>query len=246
MEAMRQPREGILASDTFPSLMYSLLGQKETGVLTMVGDSAEKSVYIQAGRPVFAQSSDRDDRLGQILFRAGKVSLEGLLHSLDVAQSCGKRLGTVLVENGEIRPHDLVEGVQRQIQTIVCGLFQWTRGRYRYKPGPLPTKEVITLKLNAASIILEGVRQIGSWERVWEAIGGLAACYRATSKGEDLARELHLSLDEWTMLSHMEKPMSIRDICRTTSLNDFEICRLLWALTILGVVDRVEARGKTG
>ena len=79
MEPQRQLREGILSNATFPSLMYSILSHRETGVLTLTGDTAEKSVYIQAGRPVFATSSDREDRLGQVLFRAGKVSLEGLV-----------------------------------------------------------------------------------------------------------------------------------------------------------------------
>jgi hypothetical protein len=239
MEPQRQLREGILANATFPSLMYSILSHRETGVLTLTGDVAEKSVYIQAGRPVFATSSDRGDRLGQVLFRAGKVSLEGLVDSLKVSLNSGKRLGTVLVENGQIEPHDLIEGVQTQIRTIVCGLFRWTRGRYRYQPGPLPSDEMITLKLNAAAITLAGVRQIDCWERVWDAVGGMDARYRTSAEGADLAKELELSLEEWTLLSHCERPLPLRDICKLSPLNDFEICRLLWALLILGVVTRV-------
>lgn len=239
MEPQRQLREGILSNATFPSLMYSILSHRETGVLTLTGDTAEKSVYIQTGRPVFATSSEREDRLGQVLFRAGKVSLEDLLDSLEVSLKVGKRLGTVLVENGQIEPHDLVEGVQTQIRNIVCGLFRWTRGRYRYSPGPLPSDEMITLKLNASAIILAGVRQIESWERVWEAVGGMEARYRTSAESAELAKELELSLDEWTLLSHCERPVPIREICRLSSLKDFEICRLLWALLILGVVIRV-------
>jgi hypothetical protein len=219
--------------------MYSILSHRETGVLTMTGGSVEKSVYIHNGRPVFATSSDLDDRLGQILFRAGKISLEGFLASLEVALATGKRLGTVLVENNLIQPKDLIDGVQTQIHGIVCGLFRWTTGRYRYVAGPLPTEEVITLKLNAAAIILEGVRQIDSWERIWEAIGGLDARYSITTEGQDLARELPLSLEEWTLLSHCETPRPIQEICRLAPLKDFEICRLLWALLILGIVIRI-------
>ena len=239
MEAQRQLREGILSNATFPSLMYSILSHRETGVLTLTGETAEKSVYIKDGRPVFATSTDLTDRLGQVLFRAGKVSLEGLVDSLEVSINNGKRLGTVLVENGQIEPHDLVEGVQLQIRNIVCSLFLWTRGRYRFQPGPLPSNEVITLKLNAAAIILTGVRQVESWERVWETVGGMEARYKTSAESADLARELELSLDEWTLLSHCERALPLREICKLSSLNDFEICRLLWALLILGVVIRV-------
>src|SRR6266699_6720246 len=110
MELQSLVREGVLSTTTFPGLVYSILSRKETGVLSLTGDTSEKSIYIQSGRPVFATSNDRDDRLGQIFFKTGLVSLEGLMGSLERAAEEGKRLGTVLVEQGLIQPHDLVEG----------------------------------------------------------------------------------------------------------------------------------------
>jgi uncharacterized protein DUF4388 len=239
MQTDSQPREGILSSTTFPGLMYSILRRKETGVLTLTGDISEKSIYIHGGRPVFATSNDRDDRLGQIFFKAGLVSLEGLMGSLERAAEEGKRLGTILVEQGLIQPHDLVEGVRNQVRNIVCSLFLWTRGRYRYRPGDLPTEELITLKLSAGNILLEGIRRIESWERIWEAVGDLEMRYQTTPGLEDMSRDLTLSLEEWTLLSHCERPITLRDLCRTSNLKDFEICRLLWALLTLGIVVRI-------
>src|SRR5712692_5805645 len=61
MQTDSQPREGILSTTTLPGLMYSILRRKETGVLTLTGDTSEKSIDIQTGRPVFATSNDRDD-----------------------------------------------------------------------------------------------------------------------------------------------------------------------------------------
>src|SRR3989442_8398730 len=117
-----QPREGILSTTTFPGLVYSVLRRKETGVLTLTGDTIEKSIYIQSGRPVFATSNDRDDRLGQIFFKAGLVSLEGLMGALERAAAEGKRLGTVPAEKELIEPHHLVEGVRCHVRHIVLSL----------------------------------------------------------------------------------------------------------------------------
>jgi hypothetical protein len=239
MPSDSQPREGILSTTTFPGLMYSILRRKETGVLTLAGESIEKSIYIQSGRPVFAASNDRDDRLGQIFFKAGLVSLEELMSALERAAEEGKRLGTLLVEMGLVQPHDLVEGVRSQVRNIVCSLFLWTRGSYRYRPGDLPTDEVITLKLSAGNTILEGIRRIESWERIWEAVGDLEMKYQTAPSLEDMSRDLTLSLEEWTLLSHCERPVSLRELCRTSTLKDFEICRLLWALLTLGIVVRI-------
>jgi len=231
-------REGVLSTTTFPGLVYSILSRKETGVLTLTGDTIEKSIFIQAGRPVFATSNDRDDRLGQIFFKAGLVSLEGLIQTVERAAQENKRLGTVFVEMGLIQPHDLVEGVMGQVRNIVCSLFLWTSGRYRYRPGPLPSNEVITLKLSAGNTILEGIRRIDRWERIWEAVGGLDVKYQTAPGIEAMSRDLTLSLEEWTLLSYCERPIPLRDLCRSSTLNDFEICRLLWALMTLGIVVR--------
>lgn len=235
-------REGILSTTTLPGLLYSVLGRKETGVLTLTGDTTEKSIYIQSGRPVFAASNDRDDRLGPIFFKSGLVSLEGLVGAAERATRENKRLGTVLVETGLIQPHDLVEGVRAQVRNIVCSLFLWTRGRYRYRSGPLPSDEVITLKLSAGDTILEGIRRIESWERIWEAVGGLDAQYQTAPGIEEISRDLTLSLEEWTLLSYCERPALLRELCRVSTLNDFDICRLLWALMTLGIVVRLSPR----
>lgn len=228
----------MLSSTAFPGLIYSILSQKETGVLTLTSDTAVKSVYIKSGKPVFASSNDRDDRLGQIFLKAGEVSLEGLLEALERSIASHRLLGGVLVEMNLIQPHALVEGVRSQVRDILTGLFLWTRGRYRYAPGPLPSDEVITLKLSTGRIIHEGIRRIDSWERIWEAVGGLRARYRSTGNGQDLLKDLDLSLGEWTLLSHLDRPITLRDLCRVSDLKDFEICRLLWALLTLGLVKR--------
>src|SRR5256712_6311562 len=88
-----QPREGILSTTTFPGLVYSVLRRKETGVLTLTGDTIEKSIYIQSGRPVFATSNDRDDRVGQIFFKAGLLGPGGTTDAPPRGAAGGQRGG---------------------------------------------------------------------------------------------------------------------------------------------------------
>jgi hypothetical protein len=124
------------------------------------------------------------------------------------------------------------------VRSIITSLFAWTRGRYRYAPGPLPTEEVITLKLSAGDLILEGIRRVESVSRIWEALGGLDVRYHATGRIERLSSDLNLSLEEWTLLSHCERPASLRELCRKSDLKDFDICRFVWAMLTLGIISR--------
>jgi hypothetical protein len=54
----------------------------------------------------------------------------------------GKRLGTVLVEQGALTPKDLVAGVVDQTRDIIYSLFLWTEGTTacrRGRPRPRPS-----------------------------------------------------------------------------------------------------------
>ena len=239
MERKTQQREGTLSSATFPSLMYSILKRKDTGVLTLTHESVEKSIFIQEGRPVFAASNLLDDRLGQIFLRQGHVSIKVLLESVDETAQVDKRLGTILVEKGLIEGKGLVQGVLTQVKSIIGSLFLWTAGQYRYHPGPLPTEEVITLKLNAGEIILQGIRRIDSWERIWEAVGDLGAAYQRVKGQNEAVQEISLTPGEHQILAQCEEPATLEEICDASAENDFEICRLLWALRTLGIVKRI-------
>lgn len=239
MERKTQQREGALSSTTFPSLMYSILRRKDTGVLTLSNEGVEKSIFIQEGRPIFAASNLLDDRLGQIFLRQGHVSIRVLLESVLETTQIDKRLGTILVEKGFIEGKDLVQGILNQVRGIIESLFLWTAGRYQYHPGPLPSEEVITLKLNAGEIILQGIRRIESWERIWEAVGDLGAIYQRVEGQNEAGREISLTPGEQQILAQCEKPVTLEAICDASKENDFEICRLLWALRTLGVLKRI-------
>ncbi len=76
-------RAGVLSSTGFPGLLSTILSQKETGILTLRDDSIEKSVFIEQGRPIFASSTDPDDRLSNVFLRGGKITLAGLLPAVE-------------------------------------------------------------------------------------------------------------------------------------------------------------------
>ncbi len=204
----------------------------------MVDGKVEKSVYFNEGRAIFATSNHPDDRLGELFFRQGLVSLENFLKAGEVSVRTKKRLGTVFVEFGFITAEGLVEGVTEQVKGILLSIFHCTGGMYSFRMGPLPTEEVITLRISTGDIIIQGVKQIQSWQRIWEAAGGLDASYQNTDRIEELTKDVTLSLEEWTLLSYLERRLALKEVCSTSPMKDFEICRLLWAFQVLGIVSK--------
>ncbi|NIM61967.1 MAG: hypothetical protein GTO30_10015, partial [Acidobacteria bacterium] len=80
-------------------------------------------VYIREGHIVFAASNQPDDRLGELLLRQGRITLAQLEQSVERMHG-GKRIGSVLVEDGALPSEQLVDGVLLQVKRIVLDLFE--------------------------------------------------------------------------------------------------------------------------
>ncbi len=231
--------EGTIHPTSLPSLLFSVCDTKETGQLLLRQDGLEKSVYLKDGNIIFATSSNRDDRLGQMLLRHGIIGVERLYRAADESARTAKRLGTVLVEYGWLEPKSLVRGVVQQVQEILFEAFEWSSGEYQLSLGDLPTKEVITLKMNTSELMLTGIRRIRSWYRIAEALGSLDTCYRKGDGMEETIATMHLDEDGMKLLRVLETPRSLKEIFEMFPGADFELGQLLWALQTTRIIARV-------
>ena len=229
--------EGSIHATAIPHLIHAACSTRETGILRLT-DQVEKSVYIKEGQIVFATSTDRDDRLGQVLLRSGELSIERLVEATEKSLQEGSRLGKVLVEAGWLEPEELVRGVVGQVREILLSIFSWTSGSYQLVFGELPTRELITLNVNTGDILLEGIRRIHSWYRIHEALGGLDVSYKQRDGIEATTARLTLDELEVALLARLEHPVTLRDLCRWSPMNDFEIGRILWGFLVTGLVVR--------
>jgi hypothetical protein len=198
-----------------------------------------KSVIAQGGRLVFASSSSRDDRLGELLLRRGRISLQQYVDA-GRAMGQGKRFGAILVELGALKADDLVKVVIEHTQEIIYGLFQWTDGLVRLKRG-LEGSEAITLKMSTPDIILQGISRIESWGRVDRGLGGLRQQHVRVPEWEAFLKDMTLPPVKAELLSALAEPKDALALCAASSLPDFETCRTLWALRVIGVVKAVKA-----
>ena len=56
---------------------------------------------------------------------------------------------------------------------------------------------------------------------------------------DELGRSMSLSLDEWTLLSRCEEPATLATLCESSPMKDFDVCRLVWAFNVVGILHRV-------
>jgi len=228
-----------LADSDFPDLVYELGQTDWTGVMTFTRGMETKTVMVQEGRLVFASSSSRDDRLGELLLRRGRITLQQYVEA-GRAMGQGKRLGAILVEQGALKAEDLVKVVVEHTQEIIYGLFHWTEGLVRLKRG-LEGSEAITLKMSTPDIILQGISRIESWGRVERGLGGVATRYVRVPDYESFLDGMTLPPVKADVLKSLEQERDVLSLCRESALPDFETCRTLWALRVIGAVKACKA-----
>ena len=229
---------GSLAGTSFAALVRPLVRNRKTGVLRLVQHQTTKTVYIDEGQLIFATSTDPDDRLGEILLRKGAISFRTLEDSAR-ALAIGKRQGTILVENGAIRARDLIDGVSDQVRGILCSLMAWESGTYDFEEGPLPSREVIVLRISTADLLMDGIRRVERWSRIRSAIGELDQRYALSQNAAAIMSSLPLDKDEFAIIASVDGPTTVEDICAAAHLSDFWVCRTIWGLWAVGILDRV-------
>ena len=228
-------REGSLVDKDFADLIQELHEARWTGILTLTSMGRARRVVVQEGRPVFASSSNPDDRLGELLLRQGRISLQQFVDASKGVRP-GRRLGAVLVEQGVMTPKELIAAVVDHTRHIICSAFQWREGHFRLDPGR--ESEDITLRMNTPDLLVGGIRRIESWSRVARGVGGLDTCYQCQPGYATVAASMQLAPEERELLGGLHEPRSVAAICALSSLPDFEVCRLLWAFRVAGLVRR--------
>ena len=231
----RVTREGEIRSTTLPNLFHEFSEARATGFLHLTEGDVKKSVQFGEGHVLFASSNQRDDRFSQFLLKSGAISLKSLMRALEVMTVTKDRLGEVMVRFKMLTSEDVEKWIRVQVREIVYSIFQWTRGRYSFE-SRVPSAETIVIGAPADIMLLEAVKRIESWARVYEEVGGLNTEYRTTRDMPKITRDLPLSPEEKEILHMCDAPTSLEEICEASKLNDYDVCRTVWALLILGAL----------
>lgn len=152
--------KGNLKHKRFPEVLSQLYRWKATGALLLRRDRTKKIVYLKEGYPIFVKSNLLSECLGRVLVREKMISDEECEKSLKVMKDRpGRQQGTVLIELGSISPHNLVFGLQLQLEQKLFDIFSWPDGDYQFNAKIEIPAQTVHLDMSLATIVYEGVRR---------------------------------------------------------------------------------------
>jgi hypothetical protein len=159
----------------FTSLKTGVLllafGEGRNGAASDPGRLRRKSIYFRDGQIAFASSSDRADRLGQVLRRSGLVAPADLERCGRLVRS-GRPLGQVLVDEGVLSAGQLYEGISLQVKEILFNAFVETDGTFAFLEGAADERNAVKLADRTRDLLLEGMRRVEKLDAVAARMGG--------------------------------------------------------------------------
>jgi hypothetical protein len=248
--AMAPVESGQVGKRDVAAMLGRIFLERLTGWLTFRDSDAEKAVVFDNGTPVLAGSNQPEDRMGEMLVRQGRLSIEQQSRSAEMLVSTGRRLGVVLVEMGLIKEGELGPLVRRHYQEIIYSLFAWEAGEWTLGPDRPEKEETVFLTEPAPALILEGIRRKYSASRLLARLGGGGRVLRLRSGGSgasELLDQMRLTDEERALLPLYDGVRTLAEMARQAPVPQQAVWALGWALMVLNQLEPVaETRAGDG
>ncbi len=144
--------------------------EKATGVWTL-GKDPGRTIFIDYGDTVFAQSSHPHDRLTYLLVERGKVTQAQMDYALANLKP-GLSIGKNLIEMGFITQRDLLDVAKAQVERIIRGALAFPDLEPSFAAQDLDAN-VVRLPMNTAQLFLAGTLALQDREELLELLGPL-------------------------------------------------------------------------
>ncbi len=236
--ALRGNLKDFTLADVFQLVALS----RKTGVLRMHRrDASRGAVWFRDGDVFFAESNWRRERLGDRLVAARRITPDALKWAVQLraAEPQGRRLGTILVEEGHISREVLEAFVREQILDTVFDLMRWEEGEFDFELTFERPEEDIGLAVSIENIAMESGRRLEEWERIKRKVPSMDIVFKMSTAPGEGPFEISLKPIEWNLLLLIDGTRSVAQVARAAQMTDFDVAKVVYGLFSAGLLEVV-------
>src|SRR3990172_8179416 len=219
-----------LTPDALARVLRGLAVSRKEGILHLSQDGVSKRIYFKDGSIIFAGSDDEQERLGEVLVRAGKLERSDLELALKVMKETGESLGKTVVEMGFTSSADLAAHALERTMSIIASVFFWQSGTFYFEGRATGITDEMSLEISATEAILEAARSITEPEVARPGLGDLKAVLRQPTNPLTPYEEGSLSSSVEWLLFQANGVSTIEEIVRGSPLDEDRTLRSIYAL----------------
>jgi hypothetical protein len=202
------------------------------------------SVSFKTGKLVHAVLDGKGGGLVAVLNKAGKLTDEQAKIIAQRAKSTGdKALAMLLINANYVSQKDIVNAIQQATLDIVYTLLTWNEGPFRFDDNKMPGSDRILVPIDLENVIIEGARRMKEIEQLAEHLPNLDMALRFPQNPKEKFQGIHLSVEEWRVVSFVNPKNTIRQIAKANNMSDLEIRRVVYGLEQAGLVEIIKPPG---
>lgn len=219
-----------------PAVVVRMWSSAATGRVVFRRGDVEKIVFFDRGRPVFASSTELHDRMGELLYREGKITHAQYMHSKSLVAESGRRMGEILVDLGYLKRRELYPAVRRHVEDIIYSVFAWDHGGYRVSFEEVASAERIRLARHPEALVVEGIRRKLDRSVLERLVGPPSTVLELGERERVLgvASAIELAPEERAAIAAIDGHADLPALARASGLSMSALYPLAWALIVLG------------
>jgi hypothetical protein len=201
-------------------------------------------ISFKTGKLIFASIDGQEGNLVSVLNKAGKLTDEQARIIKERAKNTAdKALAMLLINANYVTQNDVVSSVQQYILDVVYNLMSWNEEPFRFDDDVLPDKDRIQIPIDLENVIIEGSRRTREINELNEHLPNLDMALRFPENPKEKFKGIHLSVEEWRVVSFVNPKNSIRQIAKANNMSEMEIRRVVYGLEQAGLVELVKPPG---
>jgi len=216
----------------------------KSGVLVIEGQSDEAKIYFKDGKLSYANLGREENNLIAVLQRYQKISEAQQQVLLEKStQMNDKELGLLLVNAQYLNQKDIIDTLKGYFVDLIRRLFNWQEGYFYFDPEQNLPENLIPVKLDLESVIVEGTHQVKEWETLQEEIPSLEMSLKFPDRPGANIRNVNLSVDEWRVVSYVNPRNTMHQISQTIKIDDLKMRKIVFSLLQAGLVEIIRPGG---
>lgn len=214
--------------------LVELWRDKFTGALRFESDAVIKIIYFKQGNIISASTNDRADSIDEVLSKAGKINKDHVRQALAKRKE-SETLGDALLGLGFITKKELAWARRVQLVGVIRSILGWTAGNFTIVADYLPKREEGTI-FYVPQIVLELIVTDSDRDKFVKALDDGAAVFQKSDDFDSDYPFLGLNEDADRIVDVIDGTRSAADIAASSSMDSFNVFKLLHALHALGLI----------
>lgn len=206
-------------------VLAMLVHTRWRGELVVLDGDSRRSVFMENGNIVGAETTEEKERLGEVLFRFGVITREqhdDILAALRAHP--GTRYGETAVALELLSEQQVYAFMGRQIEEIVFGTLEVDDGTFFFLDGFDAARLRSHHTLSTNMLLMDGVTRLDEIRYFQSKIPSIDCVPEPTGMGGNVAEELA------GILAAVDGKRSVAEIGRVTGTGEFETTKALYTL----------------